>query len=383
MDASQPAQLPLTTAPRLTVRRGLVWAGLIVLAGLVAAFPSMTIPPPSAWPLSRWLYWPVVVSVAVGLAAIIITRYVSERAAGWLLIVTVVLVAAASISFNAAAPAVVNQSDRNTALNVAITELAHGRYPYFARTQLRNPISPLPGALVLAAPFVLGLGSSAYQNYFWLLVLAAVLANFKSARWALLVLWCALASPLVLQEFLFQSDFMANSMYLLVAAIWFMRYPRRWWAGVFLGIALASRINAIFYAPLLLAYVVRRDGWRSAAKAGVLPALTAAALIVPFYLYSPAEFGPLRALSKVAIPALPGASLVIALATVATVAALCLWLRTEHQLWAALAAAQAVPVLLTALAGFVAAQPMLDMVEHFSYGQSFVLLGLVAVFWEL
>src|SRR5215470_16981462 len=60
-------------------------------------------------------------------------------------------------------------SDDDDALNIAVAELFHGRYPYYARTYLGNLIHHFPGAFLLAAPFV-ALGSSAIQNLAWLAV---------------------------------------------------------------------------------------------------------------------------------------------------------------------------------------------------------------------
>ncbi len=51
--------------------------------------------------------------------------------------------------------------DNDEALNIAVGELFSGRYPYYLRTYLDAPISPLPGELLLASPFVL-LGNGAY-----------------------------------------------------------------------------------------------------------------------------------------------------------------------------------------------------------------------------
>ena len=59
-------------------------------------------------------------------------------------------------------------SDRDEALNIATTDLLNGRYPYYQKTYHNNPITPMPGSLFLAVPFVLA-GNSAYQNFFWLL----------------------------------------------------------------------------------------------------------------------------------------------------------------------------------------------------------------------
>lgn len=63
-------------------------------------------------------------------------------------------------------PRIGRGSDRDDALDVAVRRLAHLHNPYAARTNLGNPVSPLPGSLALAAPFVAA-GRSAYQNLFW------------------------------------------------------------------------------------------------------------------------------------------------------------------------------------------------------------------------
>jgi hypothetical protein len=51
-------------------------------------------------------------------------------------------------------------SDRDDALNVALSALLRGSYPYHAVTFLGNQPTPAPGALLLAMPFFL-LGNSA------------------------------------------------------------------------------------------------------------------------------------------------------------------------------------------------------------------------------
>jgi hypothetical protein len=60
-------------------------------------------------------------------------------------------------------------SDSDDALVTGVYELAAGRYPYYVKTYLGNPISPLPGALILAAPFV-AVGCVALAHVFWLFV---------------------------------------------------------------------------------------------------------------------------------------------------------------------------------------------------------------------
>ncbi len=194
-------------------------------------------------------------------------------------------------------------SDRDDALNIATTALLRGEYPYHAVTYLGNPISPLPGALVLAAPFVM-LGSSAYQNFFWLIAfLLTMNVHLRDRRRALCLLWAILAlSPVVLQEYVTGGDLLANSLYVFLFVLWLVRIVPRtdvsgWSKAVLaalLGIGLASRANFLLLVPLLLATLVERAGWRPALKSLAITGLTFALLTIPFYLHDPAGFSPLH-----------------------------------------------------------------------------------------
>jgi hypothetical protein len=57
-------------------------------------------------------------------------------------------------------------SDRDDALLDATSALLRGEFPYSRPTYLGNPITPLPGALLLAVPFVLA-GNAALANALW------------------------------------------------------------------------------------------------------------------------------------------------------------------------------------------------------------------------
>ena len=93
-------------------------------------------------------------------------------------------------------------SDRADALNVALRALLAGHQPYRQLTYLRNPLTPLPGALLLALPFYL-LGTSALQNLFWapvLIVLAPSIVSSSRAGVSFLLMFIVLC-PGALQDF--------------------------------------------------------------------------------------------------------------------------------------------------------------------------------------
>ena len=58
-------------------------------------------------------------------------------------------------------------TDRDDALIILVRECLAGHYPYYSTTPGGNPLTPMPGAGLLAAPFVIT-GQIALQNLFWL-----------------------------------------------------------------------------------------------------------------------------------------------------------------------------------------------------------------------
>lgn len=198
-------------------------------------------------------------------------------------------------------------SDRDEALNMATRRLMNGLYPYDARTSLGNPVSPLPGSLLLAVPFV-WLGNSAYQNLFWLWVFFLCLAKvLKDQRSALVLLLATLTcSPATLHEFVTGGDLLANSIYVWVFAYGLLRVipePRigvgsKILSAVLFGVGLSSRVHFLLVVPLVFAGLAQRSSLASAVKYGALALGVWMLTVVPFYGYDPGGFTPLHTLNK-------------------------------------------------------------------------------------
>jgi hypothetical protein len=225
-------------------------------------------------------------------------------------------------------------SDRDDALNIAVRELLAGRYPYYPRTYLDAPISPLPGALLLAAPFVL-LGNSALQNFFWLGALVLVTVGWlASAGRALLLLWTLLLlSPGALNELLVGGDLLANACYVALFTVLLMREEqpgRRLLLAALLGVALSSRLNYLLLAPLLFAFLARQRSVRIASVVAGVAAFAWLLVTLPFFLYDPAGFSPLHTVGKLSQfgALLPGAEWLVS--GLAGLVALLLALRPLH-----------------------------------------------------
>jgi hypothetical protein len=289
-----------------------------------------------------------------------LSHHLSERAASLL---AVAALAAIMIAFVLMYPRVNTHlagqgSDADDALNMATAKLLHGDFPYDELTYLDNPISPMPGALVLAAPFVL-IGNSAYQNFFWLFVFFVLLRAYShDSRVALF--WCIailVLSPVVMNQIVAGGDYLANSIYVLVFLLLMVDSDRwqfpRWTTyafAVLFGISLSSRANFLLLVPLLFATLIRRRGWVQALTLMLISVGVFAAITLPFYLHDPAHFSPLQvqhfklvrfeytlAHAGLLIPAAAG--------VLAVVLAICFSARSTARLLAAAAMVEALPLL--------------------------------------
>lgn len=198
-------------------------------------------------------------------------------------------------------------SDADDALVVAVTELLRGHYPYTLSTYLGNPISPMPGAVFLAIPFVI-IGAIHLQNVFWLAVFFIVFRHFeKSSASAIGLIWAMLAfSPTLFQNIVTGADYASNSIYILVL-MWILirslsdQASATWKpivAALLLGVALSSRSTFMLMMPIFLSVLVQRAGWKEAIKYLAISGITFIAVTLPFWLYDPAGFAPLRVQSE-------------------------------------------------------------------------------------
>ncbi len=195
-------------------------------------------------------------------------------------------------------------SDRANALDVGLARLAGGLYPYTGVTYLGNPITPLPGSLVLAAPFWWLTGSSAAQNVVWTLALLPVLNGGWRLRrvptllWVVVVLGCLEAG----REYLIGDDLVTSVVPAVAAAAWVLRArsPGVLTAGaVALGIATCTRPHLALVVVIVAVAVGLRRGRRRGLLVGGVGAATWAVLVVPFLLGGAGRFSPLHVGAKV------------------------------------------------------------------------------------
>lgn len=198
-------------------------------------------------------------------------------------------------------------SDMDEALEISVRALLSGHFPYYQKTYLGAPITPMPGAILLSVPFVL-LNLVQFQNLFWIIILAFVLKKEYGCKVAVLVFLLPLVfSPTILHNLIIGSDYISNSLYVFIFLHWVIeaaswRSERLWKVALpslCLGIGLSSRIIFLPLIIPLLVYLRRTVGGKCLflvlfASLGAFCVLT-----LPFYLFDPRGFSPLHTMGFV------------------------------------------------------------------------------------
>ncbi len=264
---------------------------------------------PSSFVVHKYLGWEgaAAYAIVVAMAVALMPRLpegLSDRNLFWQALATfLVIVVVFFVIYpivNTHAPG--SGSDDDDSINVGATALLTGHSPYARTSYLGNVLHHFPGTFVLAVPFVL-LGTSALQNLFWLpLFFLAVREEARDGRTALQLAWLVLAfSPAVIHEVVTGTGYVSNTIYVLLGLWWLVRTKHRDIAALAWGLALASRANFLFLAPLAFGWLWHHAGWRIALRATALTCVTAACLTVPFYLHDPRTFGPLDAANRLLV----------------------------------------------------------------------------------
>ena len=233
----------------------------------------------------------------------IFMRTVSERVSlGFSVIIIIFLITL----FVAIYPNIEGGSDRDDALNIAALKLWETGYPYDSTTNLDNPITPLPGSILLSLPFAL-LGNSSYQNFFWIgIAYFAAIKFLKDSRLGLIFLAAVTLTPVGLHQLVTGGDLVTNALYILIPIMVLLRsdtqdsrtLTKTIPLAILLGIGLSSRANYLLLIPLLAGVFMFNKNWKTVLVYLVIPILTFLIVTVPFYLINPGGFSPIHTLGK-------------------------------------------------------------------------------------
>lgn len=108
--------------------------------------------------------------------------------------------------------------DRWSAMDVGISKVLNGEYPYNAKNHLGQYSSNLPSLMILGLPFYF-LGDVGYlQSATFLLLSYLIFLEFKTSKLSFLILFLFISSPAYLYEIYVKSDLLSN----LIFAIGFI-----------------------------------------------------------------------------------------------------------------------------------------------------------------
>lgn len=205
-------------------------------------------------------------------------------------------------------------SDRDEALNIAARAIMNFDYPYHFKTIVSgpahaagldgNPISPFPGAIILALPFVI-LGDGSLQNFFWIFVLYFFLTNKTgNALLSLFAVSVILFIPVDYYELISGGDLLANSVLIMLS--YFYIFSINWgslrsviYLGLLTGLIFSSRLHFSLIAPIFFVAALSRGGIKMSLFYVFSTVISFACVTLPFIIYDFNGFSPLHAYRKI------------------------------------------------------------------------------------
>jgi hypothetical protein len=284
--------------PRVSLFLGLLWASLFIVPSLGSILHSpLGI---NGTLLYATVAMPFLTAAYVFLPKTMHPLTESKAKTVVLAVVFIICLASAICVPLANANRIPGANVRDETLRNAVDAITHLKYPYYYPVSPTEPITPLPGGILISLPFVL-LGSSAYLNFLWLPLFFGSLAKYLNS-WNIpivLLLSMILGSPVIIHELVSGSDLLSNALANVIVTFLVIRFnslsgTKRIGLGVLAGVALAWRFPFLFIVPLWLSYIMKTNGWRAALKWGVLVGFVYAVVVGPFYLYDRAHFSPLH-----------------------------------------------------------------------------------------
>ncbi len=182
--------------------------------------------------------------------------------------------------------------DRAEALNLALSRLLSGEFPYGVTTSLGGPLSPLTASLLLALPGHLAAGRPEVMNLVMLPLATVCLLVLRQRSGspvppALLALALVLSPPVV-WELVWGRDLMWGSVLILGATLLLDAGRLRAACAVF-ALGMCTRTGLLFLFPLWAGHLIRHHGERAAPPL-LIAAGVALGLELPFALWDPETF---------------------------------------------------------------------------------------------
>lgn len=263
------------------------WLALVQLSGLAI--------------LHKYLSWQFSVPICVFVYVFSLYCFIKSKLPEirWLVIVSVTIAFWGYLKIYPLADSGVigGGSDSDDALYLGAKQILMGHYPYRLLTYLNNPITQLPGELILAFPFTFALKAT-LANWFWMAMFYLVVKKYYGELCAnKAILLCVVSVPASIYSLMVGSDYLSNCFMVIVASL--LAYnvdksSRFCLSAILVGFAFASRPNYWVLLPLLFTSSVNPWAKRSFAWGGLICLL----IVYVVWYISPLEFTPLHVIGK-------------------------------------------------------------------------------------
>ncbi len=143
-------------------------------------------------------------------------------------------------------------------------------------------------SFLVPAPFIaLGLTDIRLLYLAEVVALALILIRAVRVPWRPLVCAAIVGNAVIARQNILAG---VDPLWALLVLLAFLAIARRWSSPLLLGLAIAARQPAWFFAPFYLVAIWRREGRAEAVRRATIAAAAAAVPNLPFFLWSPSDF---------------------------------------------------------------------------------------------
>lgn len=143
-------------------------------------------------------------------------------------------------------------------------------------------------SFLVPAPFLAaGLQDIRYIYLAEIIVFVLVLIRLARVPWRPLVAAAVVGNAVIARQNVLAG---VDPLWAILVAFAFLFIGRRWWSPICMGLAIAARQPAWFFAPFYALVTWKRSGWREALRVSAVAAVVAVLPNVPFFIASPGDF---------------------------------------------------------------------------------------------
>lgn len=143
-------------------------------------------------------------------------------------------------------------------------------------------------SFLIPAPFIAaGLQDIRYIYLFEIIILVLVLVGRARVPWRPLIAAAVVGNAVISRQNVLAG---VDPTWAIATLLAFVFVARRWWSPILMGLAIAARQGAWFFAPFYVLAVWTRRGRAAAIRAAAIAAMTAIIPNLPFFLMSPGDF---------------------------------------------------------------------------------------------